>query len=304
MAPKLGINYIRYHSRLPLLSTVTGDATAVAATTEFAVAQQAAGLVGPYLSQGLEMDAARAAARTTAEALTLSHYTNAAGYRAEYPENLQAVGATFSIVSLRTGTLLTAEITRHMRVPYQLSLGTLLEAARSPVAFDPDIGTTPLGEFGADAVITGYRRGDRTQLAVGLTRAVSGRLGADLLLVSANVGWVRAYGIDHAEGVGLQADDWSGDSWGAQLVLAATYNSLIGGINLTPRVAYARDIEGATPAPTATFLEGRSTLVWGLTVEYLQNYEIDVSYIAFSGGGSANQIRDRDQLQLRASVYF
>jgi len=304
LAPKLSVSYMRYHSRLPVISTRTGDAAAIAATSEAAVAALAEEFVGAYVGQGLDLDAAEQAARATSEALTISRYANAAGYRVEYPEDIHVVGAGFSVASMRTGTLLSLEVSRHFRAPYQLAVGTLINAALSPIAFDPAIGSTPLGEFDADVTISGYRRGERTQAALGLARVLSRRFGADLFISGFNVGWVHVHDTPGTSEVPYELGGRSNDAWGAQIFMAATYNSVIGGLNLTPRMAYARDLDGTTPGPTAMFLEGRATFATGVTLDLLQRYEADLSYVRFMGAGSRNQLRDRDQVQLRVSVYF
>ena len=303
-APKLGLHYMRYHSRLPILSTQTGDAAAVAATSAMAVAQRAASLVDPYLDQGLDIDGALQAASATSQSLTISQYANAAGFNVEYPEDIHAVGVSLSMASLRTGTLFSAELSRHFDVPYQLSVGTLLNAALSPIEFDPGIGDTPLGDFGAGEVIRGFRRGDRTQAVIGLSRLISQRFGADALLTGINLGWVHVHDAPGRAEVPYEASGTTNDSWGAQVYMLATYNSVIGGLNLTPRISYSHDIQGTTPAPISTYLEGRSVFSLGLKADLLQNYEVDLSYVRFMGGGAANLLRDRDNVQVRISVYF
>ncbi len=304
LAPKLGLHYIRYHSRLPLISSVTASGAAVAATSEAAVAERAAGLEPSFLATGLAPAEAAREARLAAEALTISAYGNAAGFRVDYPTDVQAIGASLSLASMRTGTLLSAEISHHMDVPYQLSIGAVSTAALSPIEFDPTIGSTPLGEFGADETIRGYRRSDRTQAALGLTRILGQRFGADTVLSGIALGWVHIHDVPTPEEVPYESSGREKDSWGAQIFIAATYNSVIGGLNLTPRLAYARDNGGSTPAPYSTFLEDRSVFSAGIRAEYLQNYELDLSYVRFMGAGGANLLRDRDYLQLRLTAYF
>ena len=53
-ATKIGLHYIRYHSRLPLVMARTGDAAAVAATAEPFVAARANALESVYLEEGLD----------------------------------------------------------------------------------------------------------------------------------------------------------------------------------------------------------------------------------------------------------
>ena len=62
-ATKLGLHYVRYHARLPIISGLTGDEEAVAATSEAAVAERAAELAPVYESTGLSPEEALAQAR-------------------------------------------------------------------------------------------------------------------------------------------------------------------------------------------------------------------------------------------------
>ncbi|HEY6599410.1 MAG TPA: DUF1302 family protein, partial [Pseudomonadales bacterium] len=69
--------------------------------------------------------------------------------------------------------------------------------------------------------------------------------------------------------------------------------------NLSPRFVFAEDVNGTTPAPSASFLEGRRVFSMGLNGDYLQRLEGDVVYSRFFGAGAANQLRDRDYVQFR-----
>jgi len=304
LATKIGLNYIHYHSRLPILSGVTGSADAVAATSASAVAARADQLTPAYLDAGLDPAAAAVAADTTARALVASEYMNAAGFYAEYPEDIDAVGASLSFSSVRTGTLYAAEVARHFDVPYQLDIGTVLNAVLSPIEFDPAIGSTGLGEFGADANVRGYRRADRTQGAFNVTQILGPRLRATQMFIVLDVGAVHVHDAPGPGEVPYQGAGRSDDSWGYRLAIAANYSSVFGGVNLQPRIAFARDVDGTTPGPTATFVEGRQAWSFGIGGDYLQRLEADLSYTRFSGGGAANALRDRDALLLRLTYSF
>jgi hypothetical protein len=301
-APKVSVHYMRYHARIPVVSSRTGDAAAIAATTDDAVNATALGLVDDYLRTGLDPTAAVREARATAESLAVSDYGNAAGLRVEYPEDIDAIGATLSLTSLRRGTLFAAEFTRHFGVPFQYAVEPLVAATLSPIEFDAAIGGGPLGEFGPDTRIRGYRRGDRTQGAASLTRLLVKRLGADQVLTGVNVGWVHLHEAPSRGEVAYEPSGHSDDAWGAQIFASLRYNGVVGSLNVTPRIAYSRDLDGTTPAPTATFVEGRAGLALGVTVDRLQRVEADLGYVQFSGAGRRNLLRDRDYVQLRLAV--
>ena len=111
-ATKVGVHYIRYHGRLPLVMGRTGNAAAVAATAEPLVAARATALESVYLEQGRDPVEAALLGRDAAEQLTLSSYANEASFFVSYPEGIDLFGVSFSTSARRTGTLFAGEI-RH-----------------------------------------------------------------------------------------------------------------------------------------------------------------------------------------------
>jgi hypothetical protein len=302
-ATKLGVHYIRYHSRLPIISGLTGGAAAIAGTSDAAVTALADSLEPIYAGEGLDSAAAATAAKQAASALTLSNYMNQAGYIVEFPKNIDMVGASFSFSSLRTGTLVSGEFAHHFDFPYQLDTDAVIGATLSPVLFDPNVGATGLGEFGPNAIIHGYYRADRTQAAIGARQLLGPRGGATQVLIDVDAAWVHVHDLPNNGAVPLQRDA-TANSWGYRVVVAADYNSLFGAISMTPRLVYGSDAHGTTPAPTVTFLEGRRVLSIGANFDYLQRIDVDLAYTQFSGGGQAGLFRDRDFAQARATFYF
>jgi hypothetical protein len=82
---------------------------------------------------------------------------------------------------------------------------------------------------------------------------------------------------------------------------SATYNGALGGINLTPNMAWSHDVDGYSPAPN--FVEGRQALSLGLRADYLAIYQAEISYTSFFGA-DYNELADRDFLSLSFSVAF
>jgi Protein of unknown function (DUF1302) len=303
-ATQVGLHFIRYHSRLPLLGAVTGDAAAVAATAPAVVDARAATLVDPYVSTGLTPDQALASAGRTAAAVTVSDYANAAGVLAEYPEHIDAIGASFSLSLINTGTLISGDIVHYSGFPNQIALNTVFSAALSPILFDPSIGTTPLGDYGPSEVVKGYQRSDRTQSVLSFTWVLGPRLGGQQVVAGVDFGWVHLDDVPGADDAPLQsASPHSDDAWGYRLIGSVLYTSVFGGVNLTPRFVFSRDVDGVTPAPSSTFLEGRRVLSLGLNADYLQ-LEADFSCFRFWGAGRDNLMRDRDYLQFRLTYSF
>jgi hypothetical protein len=90
-------------------------------------------------------------------------------------------------------------------------------------------------------------------------------------------------------------------SWGYRVRASATYNGALGGINLTPNMAWSHDVDGYSPAPN--FVEGRQALSLGLRADYLAIYQAEISYTSFFGA-DYNELADRDFLSLSFSVAF
>lgn len=94
-------------------------------------------------------------------------------------------------------------------------------------------------------------------------------------------------------------------SWGYRVAARAEYPGAFGSaINIAPRVAFNHDVNGTTPGPGGNFLEGRKSGTVGLEATYMQRWSFDLSYTVFSGGKPYNQIYDRDFYSVVAKYSF
>lgn len=94
-------------------------------------------------------------------------------------------------------------------------------------------------------------------------------------------------------------------SWGYRLAARADYNNAFGSAyTLSPRVAFNHDVNGITPGPGGNFLEGRRSLTVGVEANYLNEWSVDVSYTRFMGAGNFNLINDRDFVAFTARYAF
>jgi hypothetical protein len=280
----------------------TADAAAVAATAEPFVAARASALESVYLTEGLDPAEASLLGRQTAEQLTLSNYANEASYFASYPEDIDLFGLSFSTSTTRTGTLFAGEISHHKNFPFQIAVNPLMQTVFSPVLFDPDVGDSPLGDYGPGEEIGGFEKLDRTQASLEVAQIFRGRFGADQLLFGADFSWVRVHDIPAADVTPLTSNDE--DSWGYRLRMVAQYTSLWGGINMAPFVAFTHDFDGTTPAPISTFVEDRKALKLGVSGSWINRVTAEISYTSFFHGGRANQLRDRDYVRFQLSYYL
>jgi hypothetical protein len=163
---ELGLYFLNYHSRLPVISGVTGSqaglgnafgalnavgaaAQGIAAGLPFsaavgtatAVAVQRAGLVGGDLSAQTAQEYAIIGANTllsggdvTTQAtnIAVNEYARTARYFTEFPENIKLLGLSFNTQLQRTGIALQGEVTFRKDAPLQVDDVELLFAALSP----------------------------------------------------------------------------------------------------------------------------------------------------------------------------
>ncbi|MGQ0798670.1 MAG: DUF1302 domain-containing protein [Pseudomarimonas sp.] len=94
-------------------------------------------------------------------------------------------------------------------------------------------------------------------------------------------------------------------SWGYRLAIRADYTNVFGGaFNVSPRLAFNHDVNGVTPGPGGNFLEGRKSATLGAEATYLNRWAFDLSWTIFTGGKPFNQIYDRDFASLSVKYSF
>jgi hypothetical protein len=304
-ALKWGVHYIKYHSRLPVIGGVTAGQSVIDKTDPADIAGVADQLAPIYRGQGLTGEEALTAAENTASQLVLSQYSNEAGYYLEYPEDITMIAATFNTATVRTGTLIAAEVSHHMDVPMQVQLGSVVSATLSPVRFNPNFGQGPLGSYGADTRIPGFVRLDRSQLAFSMVQILGPRLGANQTLIGIDGAFIHIHDFPGSGGPALNAPGGGDpDSWGYRLFGQLQYNNVLGAINLAPRIGFSHDVEGYTPAPFSAFWEDRKAFAVGISGDYLNRVTADLGYTVFFGGGSRNPLQDRDFVRFNLTYWF
>lgn len=186
--------------------------------------------------------------------------------------------------------------------------------------------------------IPGYRLLDVTQIQTTATKLLGPTLGADQFTVVGEVGLTYVHDMPSkdelrfdgagtpisgnstiaagADGVFGTADDVHyGDiepagafadatSWGYRLVAKMDFNNAIGAITLSPRIAWAHDVNGNSPGPGGNFIEGRKTVTLGLAADYQNQWSADLSYTNFFGAGRYNLVNDRDFVAMNIKYSF
>lgn len=303
-ATKISLHFVRYHSRLPVISGRTASQAAIDQTSSAAVDELADSLVPAYEETGLAPEDAEAAATQTAAALTTSGYANQAGYLVEYPEDITMYGLSFATATLKRGMLFSGEVSHHRNFPFQIDLGEVFAGALSPMEFPGD-SSGALGNFGADDYVRGYIKLNRTQATLGVTQLFGPRLGAAQTSASADIGMVHVHDMPGSDELPMQGvEPATSNSAGYRLGGALTYEGVLGGFTLVPRILFTHDIDGVTPAPVSTFVEDRKSLTLALGLGYINRLTANLSYTSFFGAGDRNLLRDRDLARFRVSYSF
>jgi hypothetical protein len=313
-ATKLAFHFLNYHSRLPIVNARAADAAAADATSPAAVAARAAALAPLYEAQGLPPAAAAAAAARAASTLTIGEYASAASYSTEYPEDIQMVGLSFNTATLRTGTLVSAEVSHHFDHPFQILPLDVFSAAFSPIEFDPSFGQGPLGVVEPGEVVSGVERLDKTQAELGLRQLLGPRLGASQAILGVDFGYVHVYDMPGHDELRLGAPGVTGpgdfdhlpdaDSWGYRLLGALRYDNVLGGFSVQPSVAWLHDVEGVTPTPGGAFVEGRKAFNVGCSIDYTNTWLLQVGYTTSFGAGRFNLLNDRDFVRFQLTYFY
>ncbi len=300
---EFGLYHIKYHSRLPVIN-------AISATP---------GIGSPPLNASIT--------------------GTPASYFISYPEDINLFGLSFSTEIGHTGWALQGEYSFRDDAPLQIDDLELLGAALHFEGLNPICAgllggscTSQLGVVGNGVVVPGFIERDISQVQMTATKIFSNYFKADQIVVlgefavthvhkmpdeselrldapgtnlPGNAITARALSIASGVPVPQETGDFADEtSWGYRLVARMTYNNVIGGINLTPRVAWRHDVNGNTPGPGGNFVEGFKQVTVGLGAEYQNSWRADISYTPIFGAGRQNLLQDRDFLAFNISYAF
>ncbi|WP_243393499.1 DUF1302 domain-containing protein [Solimonas fluminis] len=93
-------------------------------------------------------------------------------------------------------------------------------------------------------------------------------------------------------------------SWGYVLISQISYESVLPGISVRPFIIWKHDVKGTAPGLVGNFVEGRKTANLMIETRYKSSFSVSLGYTWFTGGGSYNLNRDRDNLQAFFKVQF
>jgi hypothetical protein len=207
--------------------------------------------------------------------------------------------------ALPGGVALQGEYSYRRNQPLQLPsaelLGAALGIANQLTSTNP---ATAAGvAYGTE--ISGYRRVKMHQVQVTGTKAFGPTFGAEQLVTVGEVGFTQldlpsnlkfaAPGC-HLPQPGSSATSAfnsnstncfaTENSWGYRLVGRLDYPNAIGAVTVSPRIAFSHDVHGRSP----TFNEDNKAATFGIGFNYQQNWQADIGYTTFFGGGSESGV--------------
>ena len=316
---EFGLYYMKYNSRLPIVSARTGtpEGVAVASASAFAIATGG----NTATATGSAAEAAQIGG-----IIGVDRYAQTANYIIEYPEDIDLIGLSFNSAVGNTGWALQGEYSLKRDLPLQVDDTELLFAALTPLStanpvFYSQFEDNQLGTYGTDTIIHGFIERDVSQLQATATKVFGPTLGANtgVFVVEAAVNHVHSMPNQNTLRLNAAGTDTSGNSqhaaaggahsgkseepssafptatsWGYRLAAQLTYQNAVDAIDLSPRIQWAHDVQGISPQPAGPFREGRKAVSIGLKATYLQKWEGDISYTTFFGAGRYNLLNDRD----------
>ncbi len=272
---------------------------------------------------------AQGAAAGAAQAAGIDAYAEKGHYFIEYPEDIQLYGVSFNTAIGTTGWALQGEYSWRRDAPLQLAERKLFaEALRPFTGLTACIGrqvangvsqqmagprciaeNAAAGRYDADTV--GYVLRDVSQVQATATKVFGPVLGSDGGAFVTEVAVMHVHDLPDgkdvaadaltpadmplespAGAVGSDDNDADATSWGYRLAARLDYNGAVGAVNLFPYLRFGHDVGGNSPAPSGSFVEGRTALTFGLGADYLSRWQADLGYTLFAG--RRNKLRDRD----------
>lgn len=288
---EFGLYAMKYHSRLPYLSTT------ITTANPFATPAFGAGSAGYIVEYPEDIKLYGLSFQTTVSSASLSGEVS---YRPNLPLQINStdlLATTYNLSPLLPTQIPTSGIPGEYLQGYQRMPVTQAQIALTQI-FDQVLGASRLaliGEVGYNH-IANISEGDGDSI----------RFGRDPLYGSGEYTQPSPLGGNVcATLLNSRAEDCNTDgfynrnSWGYRIRANLEYNNVIAGINLSPSLAWSHDVEGYGP----NFNEGNKAVSLGLSADYLNTYTASINYTDFFGG-KYNTQSDRDFLAVSFGVNF
>jgi len=252
-------------------------------------------------------------------------------YFVEYPKDIDMFGASFNTDLGTTGISLQGEISYKRNVPLQIDDVELLFATLSELS--PVYGANnQIGSYfnQVNTEIPGFRSLNVWQAQATATKVFGPMLGAGQFTLVGEAGVTDVPnlpskstlrfdgpGTDTAGNPAEMINTGNGAfpatpssafadkmSWGYQVVGKLDYNNLFAGINFSPSLGFAHDVNGNTPLPLGNFLHNRKTLTVGAEFTFENQWSLDLRYVNYFGAGDYNLLSDRDYVSATVKYSF
>ena len=288
------------------------------------------GLVNAELAKPETQGLIREQISNVASALAIDRYAGTGEYFIEYPEDNQLLGLSFNTLLGATGWALQGEYSFRPDAPLQRAERALFAEGLAPVlrALDPRrpdyIQPADLPTYLATyqpTEVQGYIERDVSQIQATATKVFGPVLGSDSGAFVTEAALMHVHNMPAGDGVaaedlrpgdlpiespaGSVGDDFNdadATSWGYRLAARLDYHNAVGAANLFPYLQFGHDVSGNSPAPSGSFVEGRTALTLGLRADYLSRWEANLNFTAY--GGSANELHDRDFVSFTVKYSF
>ncbi|HUD52040.1 DUF1302 domain-containing protein [Parvibaculum sp.] len=337
----LGAYFVNFHDKLPI-----GTFTANANQTLLNVASIAAGgnPSSPLCLVALPFsDDAGRPVRTCAGAEGLDAKLSGKTLRAQYPDNIHMIGASFNTtVNILNGTALSGDLAYYTNMPFQIDTTELTGADFRNAGFLGLLGQPSIYNGPAVApgdLIPGYQRTTALHGQVYTistftpSDAIVSMAGADILLLVANAGFqylpdakgnrfmIPRSGETHpnpgmasilgdpciaAGSCSVSPQYATSFSWGYRVLAALQYNSAFGTpYTIMPRVFFSHDMKGYSAGPIGPgFIEGVKRVGIGADFSYKSAYKVSVDYSTAFGNAYRNAMYDKDFASASFSYAF
>ncbi|MGJ8668473.1 MAG: DUF1302 domain-containing protein [Oceanococcus sp.] len=251
------------------------------------------------------------------------------GYFVEYPEDIKIYGLSFNTTLPFAGLSLQGEYSFKQDQPLQIEdVEILLAGLRTPLP-------SQIGPFLPNEEIQGWRRHDVSQWDVSTVKILgpSKWLGYDQALFLLEIAGSHIHSLPDndellyegpatylpadpivagalgvVDGNGRPLTQQSGYataySWGYRMAARFTYNNVMNRFVISPTLVLSHDVNGTSATPVLNFVQGRKTLLAGISASYLQVWELGLGYQRYWGGGSFNLVQDRDNVSLSLGYSF
>lgn len=93
-------------------------------------------------------------------------------------------------------------------------------------------------------------------------------------------------------------------SWGYRARFVWNYPNVFAGVNLNPQLAFSHDVEGYAPQPAGNFIEDRKSVGISLEAVYQNSITGNIGYTNFMDGEPFNELTDRDFVSASVSYSF